>query len=184
MVLMELVSHLFGEAWAHRRRRHRTVATGLVLVTLAIVTGVLVGRAVNRSGTQSVGRRAAEPASRVVAAKTVLLIGMPGDHYALAVTVVLKRPATSVVAFLNGRVIALRPFTSTSLRPFTSTVVRHPMTGFTGELRFATTNQVPPIRTALGPLDGPSLNLGVRLVITFGNGSRIETGFRQEFQHT
>ncbi len=168
-ITMDLVARLFGEAWEYRRRRHRALVAGILLVGIAVAAGLLLGRGGNKltKPALAVSFRS-EPSSRVLAFHNVILVGSLSSD-ATVVTVVLKRPGASVVASVDGRVI--------DLRSFTSEVVHRPNTGFTGKLKSArTSNQGVGI-----PASGKTV--AVRLRISYPDGSGIATGFNEHFKH-
>ena len=165
-------SQLFGEAWEQRRRRHRTIAASLLLIVLAGGAGVLIGRAGSPPTKRVFGDGYRfESASRVLTRHNVVLIVSSSFKGVREIpVVVLKSPATSIVASVGGRVIELRPFKSK---------VAPPNTAFSGSQAPAAHGH--PVFTRL-PLRGRSLNVAVRLLITYGNGSRVATEFRNHYK--
>jgi hypothetical protein len=125
---MEALLPLIGEAWEHRRRRWRRVTwVAAVGVVAAIVVGALVpgspgGQATPKGSGAHGGAEAAqaavlaEPASQVF--RLTPYIGgvdlgrsRPGSRHGYArLSIVLKRPARSVVADFSGRPLVLGYF--------------------------------------------------------------------------
>jgi hypothetical protein len=168
---MELVARLFGEAWEHRRRRQRAVVAGLLLVVIAVVAGLLVGRggSISAKGGLAAGYRS-EPASRVLASHNVQLIGRRGSFERVGVTVVLRHPASSIVASVGGRAVVLRS-AKINPRPLAGT-------GFAGELTSRMTSQIDE-----GSPASPGRAMTVRLRVTYPDGSRVAAEFQARFKH-
>jgi hypothetical protein len=170
----KLASLRVGQAWEHRGRRRRGIAAGRLLIVLAVAGGLLVGCAGAAPAEQPFGSRYHfEPRSRVLVSGAAFFVSRLAGRDRVVVTIVLRRPPTSVVASVNGRV--------TDLHAFTSTIVRRSKTGFTGERSLAGITHERPMPGV--PPRGPSVKLAVRLLITYGDGSRVATEFREDFKH-
>ena len=99
---MKILSALFGEAWDHRRRRHRLIGASLILAAAAIAAGLLIGTAAVLQPVSSARAYRLEPASNVLAfhmgstGRTSLERGVR-----TGIVIGLKRPAYSVVAMVG-----------------------------------------------------------------------------------
>jgi hypothetical protein len=139
-------------------------AAALALVALAVVTGLLFARGGNPLWTQfsGVGH---ESSSHVLTSQDVLIVASP-SRGGFRVTVVLKHPATAVVASVNGQLVNLHP----------SSVSGHLKMAFSGN----DTQSLPVPSAWLLPHDGV---VTVRLRINYADGSLIRTEFREVFRH-
>jgi hypothetical protein len=194
---MELVSRLFGEAWDHRRQRHRATVAGLgtIVVVAAIVAGILVGRHQSVTTTALVSN---QTSSSILAGSYTSLDPdqQLGNHCAvlnsiacdaLTVQLELRRPAASVVASMGTRVVRLTATPKSDGFPvpdeITSAHGSGPWHVFSGELLPAGTPEVvshpKTLRAYMNPgKSGVSPYVHVRLLITFANGSRVSQELR------
>jgi hypothetical protein len=190
---MELAARLFGEAWEHRRRRHRILRTSLLvgLITAAVAGGALVGR--QQANPAGSGLRR-EVASRVVARSDTSLTPdqQLGDHCAVVNSVAcdtltlqlqLTRPAKSVVASMASRTVRLTatPRTDGFPVPAEITLTRSfaPWTAFSGELFPAGASRpVAHPRSQWGGRDHRGSYVNVRLLITYPDGQKVNTTVR------
>lgn len=168
---MELLSALFGEAWDHRRRRHRLIGASLILAAAAIAAGLLIGTAGRApAGTPAARAYRLEPASNVLAfhmvstARTSLERGVR-----TGIVIGLKRPAYSVVAMVQGQSAQLRSLSSRN--------------GVLTDIAFAGSFWPASLRavTQVGQHSAhvATVNLLIRLRITYRDGDQVATSYRQ-----
>lgn len=185
---MELIVQLFGEAWEHRRRRHRALRMSLAvgLIAAGVAAGALMGRPRANPAASSLHRAAA---SRVVARSYSLLTPdqQLGDHCAvlnsvacdtLTLQLQLTHPARSVVASMGSRTVRLTatPRADGFPVPDEITLTRSfgPWTVFSGELFPALAPHAVAYPTLLlGSRDHRPTYVDVRLLITYPNGQRV-----------
>lgn len=136
LVLMELVSGLFGEAWEHRRRRHRNALMMVLLLASAAVAMLLIVRLDHAPAPTTATSQSAHDSGSQLLASTSIRFGpveaygrggqQLGRHCAMLNSIAcdasnvefdLKRPATSVVASVSGRVMKLKPLTREVTQP-------------------------------------------------------------------
>jgi hypothetical protein len=183
LVSMEYVTRLFGEAWAHHRRRQRNQLSAALLVA---VLGAAVYAAHPFSAwtgsTAGIGgppRAVAEPPSAVFSQPPYMGVrcaaanSLACDRVGLAVW--LRRPAVSVVAWIDNRRVLLNWFGDQRIAP------PGLRTAFDGYLHPAGLVS----RFHLRPSAGSNVWLGdhapspiVRLLIGYGNGRHVLTQLR------
>jgi hypothetical protein len=179
---MEYVARLFGEAWQRRQQRHRILALGVSLVLSAIAVVVLALASNSSTSTIGGGYQPEQP-SRVLAAHHVALFsgtGLEGVHANVAV--LLKRPAESVVASLDGRQERLQsvrwkvaPYRGAP--PVTWKNLRQRDVGFRGDLQ-------PALLRRYSSLESRGLfprTLIVTLHINYRIGPAVSTSFSAHF---
>lgn len=165
---MELVSRLFGEAWAYRRRRHRAVGAGVLLAVAAVAAGLAVGHGSSAPGSGSYGGAYRFEPARSVIAESSIAVGGDGPFQRVTVSVELNSQATSVVAFVDGRGAHLRPLSADA----------GPSVGFAGGLKLP--SELAPAAGVPGAHGGSVI---VRLRITYPDGSRVGTAIGAHFKH-
>jgi hypothetical protein len=185
---MELVARLFGEAWDHRRERHRAVVVslGIVAAAAAIVAGLLTSGHQSQSANSAVRNEASSPL--VAKAYTSLTPDQQlRDHCAVLNSVAcdtltfqleLRRPAVSVRASMGSRVVKLLGTPKSEGFPVPDEIVltrnSAAWTVFSGELfPTGTAHAVEHPRTeSIGRNHGKT-SLYVRLLVTYPDGSRV-----------
>jgi hypothetical protein len=190
---MELVARLFGEAWDHRRQRHRTVVVslGIAAVVAAITAGLLTSGP--QSGSAS-GVVRSEVSSRFVGETYTSLDPdqQLRDHCAVLNSVAcdtltfqleLRRPAVSVVASMGNRVVKLLGTPKSDGFPVPDEIFLTrspaPRTVFSGELfPIGTARAVGRPRAEPGGGDHRTTYLQVRLLVTYPDGSRVSAVLR------
>ena len=190
---MELVARLFGEAWEHHRRRHRTlrISLGAGLIAAAVTGGALAGR--HQASQTGSGLRREGSSSLVARSYTSLDPDQElGDRCAvlnsvacdtLTLQLQLKHPAKSVIASVGTRTTTLTatpkadgfpvPGEITLTRPFA------PWTAFSGEM-FPTGTPIPVAHPHVnwGNKSHRPAYVNVRLLITYPDGQRATTTLR------
>jgi hypothetical protein len=189
---MELVARLFGEAWEHRRKRRRSVPTGLIVIAAAAAAGLLIGgldHTPPRPMNQPVGAGSRfESPSRVLADNLVLFSPEQqlGDHCAAVnsvscdravVMVRLKSPAASVVVSLDGRMMKLKRITRQTEDGLRFAEPFSPGTVFFGKLLPPRTVRVFAHPATETPISRPTY-VSVRLLIDSADGSKVTTQLR------
>jgi hypothetical protein len=192
---MEFVAKLLGEAWEHRRRRHRILAAGVILVAVAVAAGLLLGRSTHAPEAEAGAGYRIEQSSRVLAYHGVgyplsegsMPISMcrasaPQSQACESITVVLvlKRSARSAVVSFGGLVVKLN---RSKIKPGTtmrSGLKLHTGAVFSGNMPTVTlietrARAVPGVRPAIGRSGYATF----RALITYADGARVSTNFRQ-----
>lgn len=166
-IIMQLIARLFGEAWEHRRQRHRTLVLAGGLAAAAVAAGLSAAH----FGAPKTAVYKFEPASSALRSHDLLIVTEGSDRvtrsqYAIGVT--LKRPATSVTATVNGVAV--------TLEPFPLQIVHRAAVTFAGR-------RGPVAGVSIGGPTGRPATLTAELQITFGDGTRVITSFRKRFPH-
>jgi hypothetical protein len=191
---MDLVARLFGEAWDHRRQRHRAVIVSLGIA--AVVTAIVAGLLTSGQNSQSANTVVRNESSLRLVAQTYTILTPDqqlGARCAVRNSVAcdtltfqleLRRPAASVVASMGTRVVKLLGTPTSEGFPVPDELVRTrpaPRTVFSGELfPIGTARAVahPRIESGWGNRRGRSHRrnyVDVGLLITYPDGSRVST---------
>jgi hypothetical protein len=179
---MSAIAWLFDDAWTLRRRRHRRYGLWLALVVSAALT-VFVARPFGGAGAPGAGTQVAfEQASRVLTQQPYMGVHCPVansiacDQVGLAV--MLKQPAISVLASIDGRQFKLNRRGDVLDRS------PRPRVEFDGFLQPAGIVSRMHVHTAPGSdfwapdLRQPDPTAAVRLQIDYGNGRIVVTRLR------
>lgn len=185
---------LFGEAWDHRRQRHRALAVSLGIAAAAAAT--LAGLLTDRQASQSVHSVIRHEAYPRLVARTYTSLTPDqqlGAHCAVLNSVAcdtltfqleLRRPALSVVASMGSRggVKLLETPASEGFPVPEELVLTRPVPRivFSGELfPMGTAHAIARPRIESGwsnrETNHPRTRLDVRLLITYPDGSRVRT---------
>jgi len=175
---MEYVARLLGEAWAHRRRRRqRMVGWALVACAGAGLIYAIAGRSSTSAPSAGIPEPAgtvAQPASAVFSKPPYMGVICPVpnsiacDRIGLAIW--LKRPARSVTASINGRLLMMNRFGDELV---SSTRPRKAFDGYLQPAGTTTTMHVRPVRGTHLWLGTPTPFESVWLLIDYGSGNYV-----------